>query len=404
MVHRRISTRRTPARIEGLEGRVFLAAQQPLVAQTNLISDQAGVALLQDPNLVNPWGVAFSPTGELWVSQNGTGVSSLYNISGISTPVQLTPTVIIPGGGSTQTNPQPSNPTGQVFAGGTGFPITENGVTMNSFFVFVGEDGAITGWNPSLDLNNAVIAVDNSAKGAVYKGATLAQAGNGTDLFVANFNSGHIEVYDSSFTNVTPASGFSDRAIPKGYAPFNVQNVNGQLYVTYAKQDSAKHDDVKGAGHGFVDVFDTSGKLIRRLQRGGFLNSPWGVTVAPAGWGKLAGDILVGQFGNGRIDLFSPKNGAFLGNLRNNAGKIETIDGLWSIAPGNDGQAGDTNTIYFTAGPNEEKDGLFGALQFTTTLVKQKVTNPGTTQNPQSPPAPVPPPPPPPAPPAGWMY
>jgi uncharacterized protein (TIGR03118 family) len=392
------------ARVEGLEGRLFFAAHPALVAQTNLISDQAGVALLQDPNLVNPWGVAFDPAGgELWVSQNGTGVSSLYNVSGTSTPVPLTPTVIIPGGGSTPTAAQPSNPTGQVFAGGTGFPVTENGVTMNSFFVFVGEDGAITGWNPSLDLNHAVVAVDNSASGAVYKGAALAPTSSGTSLFVANFNSGHIEVYDSSFNNVTPAGAFTDRAIPKTYAPFNVQNVGGQLYVTYARQNAAKHDDVAGAGHGFVDVFNTSGKLVRRLQRGGFLNSPWGVAVAPSSWGRLAGDILVGQFGNGRIDLFSPKNGVFLGLLRNNTGQIEAIDGLWALSPGNDGQAGDANTIYFTAGPDGEQHGLFGALQFTTTLVKQKVTTPGTT-NPQSPPPPPAPPPPPPAPPAGWMY
>ncbi|HEY2587661.1 MAG TPA: TIGR03118 family protein, partial [Tepidisphaeraceae bacterium] len=303
MFDRRFSESRTRARVEGLEARVFLAAQQPLVAQTNLISDQAGVALVQDPNLLNPWGVAFDPAGgELWISENNAGVASLYNVSGISAPTPLTPTVIVPGGGSTPTSAQPSNPTGQVFAGGTGFPITENGVTMNSFFVFVGEDGAITGWNPSLDLNHAVIAVDNSAGGAVYKGATLAQTSSGTDLFVANFNSGHIEVYDSSFANVTPSSGFSDRTIPKGYAPFNVQDVGGQLYVTYAKQDALKQNDVPGAGHGFVDVFDTSGKLIHRLQRGAFLNAPWGVTVAPSTWGRLAGDVLVGQFGSGRID------------------------------------------------------------------------------------------------------
>lgn len=383
------------AHVEFLEQRVFLAAQ-PLVAQTNLLSNQAGVALLQDPNLLNPWGVSFDPAGgELWVSQNNAGVSSLYDVSGISTPVPLSPTVKIPGGGSTPTAPQPSNPTGQVFAGGTGFPITENGVTMNSFFVFVGEDGAITGWNPQLDLNNAVSAVDNSASGAVYKGATLASTANGTELFVTNFNSGHVEVYDSSFHNVTPSTGFSDRAIPKGYAPFNVQNIGANLYVTYAKQNALKHDDVAGLGHGFVDVFNTSGKLIHRLQRGAFLDSPWGVAVAPSTWGRQAGDILVGQFGNGRIDLFSQKNGVFLGMLRNDTGAIEAIDGLWALSPGNGGQAGDPDTIYFTAGPDAEQNGLFGALQFTTTKVKRQVTNPGGT-NPQSPP--------PPPPPANWNY
>lgn len=382
------------ARMESLESRVFLAAQPPLVAQTNLISDQPGVALLQDPNLLNPWGVSFDPSGgELWVSQNNAGVSSLYNVSGISTPVPLSPTVHIPKGGSTPGSSQLAKPTGQVFAGGTGFPITENGVTKNSLFVFVGEDGTISGWNPQLDSNNAVIAVDHSSSGAVYKGATLAATSGGTELFVTNFNSGKIEVYDSSFNNVTPATGFSDRTIPKGYAPFNVQNIGGDLYVTYAKQNALKHDDVAGPGHGFVDVFDTSGKLIRRVQHGAFLNSPWGVAVAPSTWGRLSGDILVGQFGNGRIDLFSQKNGVFLGMLRNNTGAIEAIDGLWALSPGNGGQAGDPNTIYFTAGPNGKQDGLFGALQFTTTRVKQPVTNPGgMTGNPQSPPPPPPPP------------
>jgi uncharacterized protein (TIGR03118 family) len=356
------------ATIEKLEPRQLLSAAQlgGSVTQTNLIADQASVgAPVTDPNLVNPWGVSFAPGGELWVSDNNAGLTSLYTVAG-TTPPGVLQSFVIPGGGSTASNPVVGTPTGQVFTGGKGFGITNADGSRTSFdFVFVGEDGAITGWNGA---PQAQIVVDNSstptaASGAVYKGATLNQ--EGTRLYAANFRAGTIEVYDQNFTQVSLGSrAFADRHIPKGYAPFNIQSIGSQLFVTYAKQNAEKHDDVAGAGHGFVDVFDENGKLERRFQHGGFLNSPWGVTVAPTSWGKIGGDIIVGQFGNGRIDVFS-KSGNFRGFLDDASNHPITIDGLWDVTP--DSNPADAANLYFTAGPQEETHGLFGALTFTNT-------------------------------------
>jgi len=367
--------------VETLERRQLLSGNphdtDAFVTQTNLVSDIPGLAAHTDPNLLNPWGVSYSPTSPFWVSENNAGVATLYDGNGVAQPAptpqnpNAKPLVVtIPGAGSTAANPVMGNPTGQVFVGGTGFPVTENGKTGNSVFVFVGEDGGISGWSPSVDHNNAVIAVNNPSNptdpnsGAVYKGATLAAVGGQQELFVTNFRSGHVEVYGSNFQPIH-TDGFSDPRIPDGYAPFNIQNVNGDLYVTFAKQNQFKHDDVAGAGNGFVDVFNTSGVLERRLQHGKFLDSPWGMAVAPASWGKIAGDILVGNFGSGRIDIFSPK-GHFRGFLRDaKTEKPVTIDGLWTIKPGDNTGAGSSDDIYFTAGLNGETDGLFGSLAFT---------------------------------------
>ncbi len=232
-----------------------------------------------------------------------------------------------------------------------------------------------------MDFNHAIIAKDNSASGAVYKGAALGQVGAATQLFVANFNSGAIEAYDSNFTRVSlPTRAFRDRSVPKGFAPFNVQNINGQLYVTYAKQNAARHDDVGGAGAGFVDVFNTSGKLLRKLQHTKALNSPWGEAVAPSSWGKLAGDILIGEFKSGEIDAFSAKNGRFVTALKDSTGTPVQIPGLWALAPGTGSATSSTQSIYFTAGVNDEQDGLLGMLNFTTSSAQNSpppMTMPG---------------------------
>jgi len=224
---------------------------------------------------------------------------------------------------------------------------------------------------------------DNSASGAVYKGAAIASDANGhSELFVANFNSGAIEVYDNTFSPITPSTGaFSDKKIPKGYAPFNVQTIGTDLYVTYAKQNAEKHDDVSGNGHGYVDVYDTSGTLVRRFAHGSFLNSPWGVAQAPSTWGTLAGDILVGQFGNGRIDIFTPA-GKSRGFLRDSSNKPVSISGLWALTPGPGSATASANDIFFSAGPNGEKDGLFGKLTFSTTT---KALGGGPTTTPNNP-------------------
>ena len=347
------------------------------VSQTNLVSDGFVPAAHTDANLLNPWGVSFGPTTPFWISDNNAGVATLYDGNGVAqpTPTPQNPNakpliVTIPGGGSTPTSPVMGNPTGTVFAGGLGFTIAlPNGKTAKPVFLFVGEDGAITGWDPTIDRNNAQIAVDNSsvpnaANGAVYKGATLGTADGKPELFVTNFRAGTIEAYNTSFQQVhLSASAFSDSRIPAGFAPFNVQNLNGNLYVTYAKQNAAKHDDVEGAGNGFVDVYNTSGVLLQRFHHGKFLDSPWGVAQAPSSWGHLAGDILVGQFGSGHIDIFDAK-GHFRGFVRGADEKPVTIDGLWMLTPGNGTAAGDTQKIYFTAGLNHEMDGLFGSLTF----------------------------------------
>ena len=344
---------RSRVQIEVLERRQLMAGHG-FVTQTNLLSDGFLSGVPADASLKNPWGISYFPGGPLWVSDNNAGVSTFYDGTGAKQGE-----VTIPGGGGAS----PSNPTGQVFAGGNMF---FNGTPEQ--FVFVGEDGAITAWNSG---TTATLVHDNSP-GAVYKGLALAQNAAGQDeIFAANFRSGQIEVYDQNFNPTTVPGGFVDKRLPKGYAPFNVQNINGQLFVTYAKQNDQKHDDVSGAGHGFVDVFDTSGHLVRRFNHGSFLDSPWGVTVAPASWGNLAGDILVGQFGSGRIDVFKPKGG-FVDFLRDQFGKPVVLDGLWGVVPGSGLPAADPNSIFFTAGSNSEADGLFGTLTFTAGPFKHK--------------------------------
>ena len=346
--------------VERLESRQLLsasAAANGFVTQVNLVSDGFVAANHTDPNLKNPWGLAFAPGGPFWVADNNSGLATLYDGAGTNQGLVVT----IPGGGGGT-----ANPSGQVFNPGNGFVVHKNGGASGpATFIFVGEDGAISGWNGSVDQNNAILAVDNSTSGAVYKGAALADVGGGSELFITNFHAGTVEVYDSTFSPVAlGATAFHDKRIPKGFAPFNVQNVNGQLYVTYAKQDATGQNDVGRPGNGFVDVFDTGGNLVRRLAHGSFLDSPWGVTVAPSTWGRFAGDILVGQFKSGRIDIFNSRGG-FVGFLRDQHNKPLTIDRLWALTPGAGLPASDPNTIYFSAGVNDEKDGLFGSLAFT---------------------------------------
>jgi uncharacterized protein (TIGR03118 family) len=369
--------------LEALEDRRVLSGN---VLQTNLVSDLPGVAQQLDPNLVNPWGISESAGSPFWVSDNNAGVASLYNTQGI--PQSLVVSIPSPGDplGSTGT------PTGTVFnidlAGGgfmlSGVDKTGAPTSAPAIFLFATEDGTIVGWNPGVnpvgfDPNKAgtygIIAVDNSsnptaAAGAVYKGLTIATDANGnTLLYASNFRAGTIDVFDTSFKPVTtlPAGAFTDPHLPKGYAPFNVQVLGGQVYVTYAKQDAAKHDDVAGQGHGFVDVFNLDGSpgldggKVRLVTRGQ-LNSPWGLAIAPASFGSLAGALLVGNFGNGRIHAYDATTGAFMGTLKDPDGEPIQISGLWALKVGNGGNGGDANTVYFTAGLFGETHGLFGSL------------------------------------------
>jgi uncharacterized protein (TIGR03118 family) len=329
--------------------------------QTNLTSDIAGLALNTDPNLINPWGLTASPTGPFWVSDNNAGVSTLYNGQGQPQPAANPLVVNIP-----QPDGTPGGaPTGVVFNSSPGFKVAEDGVSAASVFLFATEDGTIAGWSPKVDPTNAVLAVDNSAQGAVYKGLAIGKdPDDRTLLYAANFRNGTIDVFDKNFSLTTVGGDFTDPNLPDGYAPFNVQNLGGKLYVTYALQDDAKHDDVPGEGNGFVDVFDTNGNMLQRLISNGLLNSPWGLALAPADFGPFGNDLLVGNFGDGHINAFDPTTGDFVGQLTDSVGNHPiTIGGLWALSFGNGGAAGDPNTLFFTAGIDHEQHGLFGEIQ-----------------------------------------
>lgn len=376
------------------------------VLQTNLVSDLPGVAAVQDPNLVNSWGISESGASPFWISDNNAGVATLYQVPPGGT-VSVNPLVVnIP----TPVASTGGTPTGTVFnIGPSGsFPVAglnKSGQTASAsaLFLFDTEDGTIVGWNPAIDptgqfagpggaSTEAAIAVDSSGNnftnpdpsqqtGAVYKGLAIATSGtpiiasdtNSTALLYAtNFRAGTVEVYDTHFNQVTglPAGAFSDPDVPVGYAPFNVQVLNGQVYVSYARQDALRHDDAAGPHRGFVDVFNLDGSpglpggSVRLVTRGP-LDSPWGMAIAPQGFAGLSagGDpvLLVGNFGDGLIHAFDASTGAELGQLNDPDGEPIQIDGLWALKVGNGGNGGDPNTVYFTAGPFGESHGLFGS-------------------------------------------
>jgi uncharacterized protein (TIGR03118 family) len=353
--------------LEALEDRCLLS---PAYLQTNLVSDISGIARNTDPNLVNPWGLAYAPNGPFWVSDNNSGLSTLYD--GQGNPQSLVVTIPSPFKAKKGQPPPLGTPTGIVFNGGGDFVVKQGKASGSAFFIFVTEDGTIDGWSPGVNLHKAIQVVNNSVTptpktGAVYKGLAIGQDPDGrTLLYAANFRAGTIEVYDNHFRPTTVGGDFTDPNIPAGFAPFDVANLGGKLYVTYAKQDASKHDDVAGAGNGFVDVFDTNGHLINRLVSGGTgspLNSPWGLALAPANFGQFSNDLLVGNFGDGRINAFDPTTGAFQGAVTDPLGNPIVIGGLWSLKFGNGGAAGPASTLFFSAGIGDEGHGLFGDLQ-----------------------------------------
>lgn len=323
--------------------------------QRNLVSDSAAVrAEHRDPHLVNGWGLAFNPYGVAWVADNGTGFSTLYDGNG--NPQSLV--VQIPGAGNAT-----GKPTGTVFYGGNGFVVTKGSVSGPSRFLFVGEDGVISGWAPTVDPTHAIRVVDNSASHAIYKGVAISGNGRGQLLYAADFHNGKVDVFDSNFHPVSlPGKPFYDHALPAGYGPFGIQAINGDIYVTYAKQDEDREDDVAGRGLGYVDVYDPDGRLIRRFASNGALNAPWGMALAPASFGKFSNRLLVGNFGDGAINAYDLDSGRFVGRLKGADHRPIRIPGLWGIAFGNGLSQQPVDALFFAAGPNDEKNGLYGRL------------------------------------------
>jgi uncharacterized protein (TIGR03118 family) len=291
--------------------------------------------------MVNSWGMAASSGSPVWIGANGSQKSVLYNGAGVKQGLVVT----MAGDGSV---------TGVAFNGSAG---SFNG----DAFLFANEDGTIGGWRGAL--GTAAETLQTASDANVYKGLTDAMIGVNVYAYAANFRNASIDVLKGNAAAPNLTGNFTDPNLPAGYAPFNVANLGGVLYVTYAVQDAAKHDDVAGAGHGIVDAYDLQGNLLRRLvSNGGLLNSPWGLALAPAGFGDVGGDLLVGNFGNGSINVYNPLTGAFVQTLKDPNGNALSIDGLWALQFGNGGQFGSPGTLYFTAGPDGESHGLFGDL------------------------------------------
>jgi uncharacterized protein (TIGR03118 family) len=300
-----------------------------------LVSDQSGVAANTDPELVNPWGISHAPARSPWISDNGTDKSTVYDAN--TGTKQLSVNVA-------------SAPTGTVYVSpGGGFSVTEKGKSGDSEFLFDTEAGTILGWAPGVDFGSAIVAVDNSAKRSVYKGLAIF----GNHIYAADFANNQVQIYDNTFKQV---GKFTDRDLPKRFAPFNVALVGGKIYVAFAKRERHGIDELHGKGLGFVDVFDTSGNFEQHLISNGKLNAPWGMTIAPAGFGSLAGALLVGNFGDGKINAYNATTGDYLGPLKGSDGKPIVIDGLWAL------DAGPGSKVSFTAGPDDETHGLFGTI------------------------------------------
>jgi uncharacterized protein (TIGR03118 family) len=324
--------------------------------QINLVSDIPGMAALTDPSLVNPWGVSAGPDTPLWVSDNGTDVSTLYAGAVHGMPVSAVPLVVsIPGGA----------PTGQVFNPTTQFVLHQGDTSTPAKFIFDSEAGMITAWSPDLVPITSAVTVQTTP-GAVYKGLAIDTVpGKGPFLYAANFSQNRIDVFNRRFHRVNSAFGFHDPTLPAGFAPFNIQAIGLRLFVAYAKQDAAHMDEIAGPGLGFVDVYGPRGHLLRRLVSRGRLNAPWGLVVAPAKFGRFSHALLVGNFGNGHINAYDPMTGVWLGQLRHPDDSPIVIDGLWALRFGNP-TIGGTHGLLFSAGIDDEAHGLLGVIRHVT--------------------------------------
>ncbi len=323
--------------------------------QTNLVSDQPGVAQITDPDLVNAWGISMSASSPFWVANNVTGTATLYSGDVAGKPLAKAALVVtIPAG----------SPTGTVFNGSADFVVHSGTASGAARFLFASQTGVISGWNPTVPSAGSTVAQIGATADAVYTGLAIGQSGGANYLYAADFEHNTIDVYDTNFQLVQLAGSFVDRNIPDSYSVFNIQNLGGRLYVTYAQQSHKDPEEETDRGSGFVDVFDTSGQLLQRLIKGNHLNAPWGMALAPDDFGTFSNALIVGNFGNGELQAFDPATGRFLGQLLDASGKPVVIDGLWGITFGNGGSGGDRNALYFASGPDDETHGLFGSLRF----------------------------------------
>jgi len=326
--------------------------------QANLVSDLPGLAQFTDPQLRNPWGVTFQPGGAFWITDNATGLSTVFASSKQAKTVDIP----IPSGsaGSWGTT---ATPTGTLFNQTSGFVVSEDGRSGPSRFLFTTENGTIAGFNSRVDPKHAVVAVDNSTagRGAAYLGLAMGSNASGMFLYAADFGAGTIDVFDQKFHGVQLPGSFTDPNLPVGFAPFNIQDIGNKLFVTYTPR-SPGGDEVYGPGNGFLDVFDTNGQLLQRLVSRGSLNAPWGLAIAPPDFGMFGNDLLVGNVGDGRINAFDPSTGAWLGSLQDAAGQAIVLPQVWGLTFGGGGGAGNPDTLFFTAGLANETHGLFGSL------------------------------------------
>ncbi len=346
----------------------------------NLVSDLPDTADFQDPNLINPWGLATTASSPFWIGNNATGTSTLYGTTGA--PVALVVTI-----------PTTAGPTGGAVSGVIANATTSFTVATGkaASFIFCTEDGTVSGWNSSVNPTAAIVAVDNTKANSVFKGCVIGGTAAAPVLYVTDFRNGVVDMFDANFKPIPSTTAFLDPSIPTGFAPFGIANFGGKIYVTYAKQDAAKHDDVAGAGLGYVDVFDASGNLVTQLISKGLLNSPWGMQMAPSTFGQFSGALLVANFGDGTINAFDPTKGTPLGTLKDSTSHTLTIPGLWGLLFGNGGRGGDTSTLYFTAGiggpygENAESHGLFGSIQAPPSFTSTGVVNGASFQPPLAP-------------------
>jgi uncharacterized protein (TIGR03118 family) len=320
--------------------------------QTDLVGSSLGIAPKTDPNLVNPWGLARPSAGPWWVADNGTGKSTLYDGDGNIRSLVVTIPQSPPAGAV-------GSPTGIVFNGSSDFALAPG---KPAVFLFVAQDGSVSGWNPQVNPTVAITKVLGSSK-SIFTGATVAQNGSHRFLYVADFRAGKVVVYDTNFQRrwLHPLA-FFPFFVRRGFAPFNIQNIGGNLYVAYAKQDEEKEDEVAGPGLGFVNVYTPRGFFIQRLEHGNWFNAPWGLVSAPSDFGSFSHKILVGQFGSGEILAFNAVTGRFEGKLRNENNQVIEIEGLWGISFGDGNLSGPANALFFAAGIDDEQAGLFGKL------------------------------------------